>query len=195
MRRKEAHQRRRSGPIRGQKTHSQQPATWGYARALRFLGRDRSEEDLAWLGVGVPSGILAPLLNEPGHSLGQRFVSAYQQDGWPGLQVALALDDHLPDALKVRALLEAAYFARAGWAVDECTHPLPHPKRLKTKAPPLFRGTHWYIRPARGRRPLACFLVRETAKAYRARDARKARRLRTRRTEGRRREHATTRTR
>lgn len=167
---------------RGEKRESAakkgQAARWTYDGNLRFLkprrGR-RPERDLAWLGVGVPDGVLVRLLNVP--SRGRQFALAYQHDGWPGLQVSIALDDRIPDATKVRGLLEAAQFARARWTVAWCEHPRPHPQRVRqgTKhwraLPPLVHGQHWYVRPNRGRRPLACFLAREASKKARARAA------------------------
>ena len=80
-----------------------------------------------------------------------------------------AADDLLD---KLDALLEAALFARAKWAIARCEHSRPHPaRRAGRRVPPLFQGAHWYIRPNRGRRPLACPPAREAAKKYRARHA------------------------
>lgn len=159
--------RGKSASIRG---HA---AAWKYDLEVSAFGARRGrppKKDLLWMGV---RGVVAQMLNST--RLASQILPAYRRDGWPGVQVGLALSGVLSDEEKVAALLESAQFSRIGWVIDRCEHPRPHPQRVKRGAkhwspvPPLVQGSHWYVRPNRGRRPLACFLAREAAKKYRAR--------------------------
>jgi hypothetical protein len=160
-------------------------AEWAYDRELRLLrgkvrGR-RPKPTRAQLLEGV-NGILASRLNNPHRQIGEHLRKAYARDGWPGLVLAVLVDDATDSSWKP-LITEALRFWQWGWVIDRCTHPRPHPQWVfyprgmrngrrrfsRRRVPPVAGGEHWYVRPARGRRPEACFLVQATARTYRKR--------------------------
>ncbi len=165
---------------------------WTYDRERGLLKRalDRrrltpqQRREFVWRGL---TGALARLLDEPMRRLGERLGRSYDAHGWPGVVVALTLEEGLSEvpALAVeealalgtggrRAMLDATMFMAMGWKISTCTHPVPHG----------FPVPHRFIRPPRGREPKACPLRAAAARKYRLRhkrqsEARQRRRERT----------------